>query len=528
MKLNNKKRQDVIKCLSLFIIVIVLVTFTGFIAVSCDIETNTNTSVRYVTVTGDSFIEKEQNKNYTATVTGNNNPEQYVTWSIDTNGIATGTTINQSGVLSIATDETVSSLIIRATSTVNNSKYGTKYVIIYNQGATPANWVKTEGPKILAHYMPWNIGPTYKSQEGNLNAYIGHWRGDDNWRNPTQIVDGDKSLIASREYPLTGPYDGRADHLLRYQNALMKLAGIDGVIICWYSCYTNIWDFGQNQTIATNMIRIMEEANQEFAIMLEDWPMNTDAAGMGYNMQGNVTWLRQNWFTKSNYIKVPNGKNLLFCFGPQHASTQSAVTANDIYFVSAAWYVGDWPDSKYPWPEPATNLSTQEHLTYNYNAASYANSLYKVASIWPQFWDCYKDSYPNTRYPVYQYDNGVLWQQTWEMAMATNPWAIQLVTWNDWGEGTVIEPSRERGYNELEFLQNRMREIDPSFPYTAEDLRYPLEIYKLEYNQTVNGRQDTIQAAYNALWNGNVAEWRARCTELGLEVSTSNLKPIRR
>jgi len=51
---------------------------------------------------------------------------------------------------------------------------------------------------------------------------------------------------------------------------------------------------------------------------------------------------------------------------------------------------------------------------------------------------------------------------------------VQLVTWNDWGEGTQIEPSVEFGYRDLEATQRERRRMTPSFPCIAADLRLPL------------------------------------------------------
>ena len=55
------------------------------------------------------------------------------------------------------------------------------------------------------------------------------------------------------------------------------------------------------------------------------------------------------------------------------------------------------------------------------------------------------------------------------------PWEIvQLVTWNDYGECTMIEPTYEFGYRFLEIIQNaRREEAGGSFAYDAEDLRLP-------------------------------------------------------
>ena len=61
-----------------------------------------------------------------------------------------------------------------------------------------------------------------------------------------------------------------------------------------------------------------------------------------------------------------------------------------------------------------------------------------------------------------------------------HPDVIQLITWNDYGEGTIIEPTVELGYLYLEMVQEARRQwIDPDFPFTADDLRIPLQIFEL-------------------------------------------------
>ena len=60
---------------------------------------------------------------------------------------------------------------------------------------------------------------------------------------------------------------------------------------------------------------------------------------------------------------------------------------------------------------------------------------------------------------------------------------IQLVTWNDYGEGTMIEPTHEFGYKFLEVIQQaRRKELGDSFKFTPADLRLPARLYKLRKN----------------------------------------------
>lgn len=73
---------------------------------------------------------------FKATVIGQNNPSQEVIWSLDGN-LKAETTINQMGVLTIATDETARVLKITATSDADSTVKSTSYVTISKVQDTP-------------------------------------------------------------------------------------------------------------------------------------------------------------------------------------------------------------------------------------------------------------------------------------------------------------------------------------------------------------------------------------------------------
>jgi hypothetical protein len=69
-------------------------------------------------------------KLFSATVTGTNSPAQTVTWSV-TGSANSGTSISASGgLLTIAANETATTLTVTATSTVDNTKKGTAIVTV--------------------------------------------------------------------------------------------------------------------------------------------------------------------------------------------------------------------------------------------------------------------------------------------------------------------------------------------------------------------------------------------------------------
>lgn len=70
-------------------------------------------------------------------------------------------------------------------------------------------------------------------------------------------------------------------------------------------------------------------------------------------------------------------------------------------------------------------------------------------------------------------------KQSLDTALKSKSPIVQLVTWNDYGEGTMIEPTHEFGYACLEIVQAaRKEERGGVFPYSAADLRLPEQLYR--------------------------------------------------
>ena len=77
-------------------------------------------------------VVKGASHTFIATVTGTNDPAQTVTWSVVEAGKNAGTTIDADGKLSVADDERLVSLTVKAISTVDVTKSGTATVTIFN------------------------------------------------------------------------------------------------------------------------------------------------------------------------------------------------------------------------------------------------------------------------------------------------------------------------------------------------------------------------------------------------------------
>jgi formylglycine-generating enzyme required for sulfatase activity len=103
-------------------------------------ENTTGGDKRPPTVTGVSVdaaagsVKKGGSLQFSATVTGENDPSRAVRWTIETEGAAAGTTIDENGLLSVAAGESLTGLTVKAASVADQTKSGAKTVAVTGDG----------------------------------------------------------------------------------------------------------------------------------------------------------------------------------------------------------------------------------------------------------------------------------------------------------------------------------------------------------------------------------------------------------
>ena len=336
--------------------------------------------------------------------------------------------------------------------------------------------------------MPW-----YQSPE--VSGYWG-WHWTMNHFNPNSFIDNTTREIASQFYPLTGPYDSRDIDLLEYQVLLMKLSGVDGVIVDWYGI-EDYADYGTINESTQELFYFIQDAQLEFSICYEDRTVqnmvqngyfnSTEALNHGKDV---MNYLQDNWFTKDCYVKLDD-RPLLLSWGPLYFTSNSSWATlfseldpkPHLYTLDNKKF--DLATGAYPWPPMhlCKNGELQSIDLNLYLTQFYLNSKnwdYTVGTAFPGFYDIYEEAGVNDSYGFLDAKDGETFRTTLSTAMNYNPDILQIATWNDYGEGTIIEPTKEFGYQYLVELQNLRKEnIDSNFAYTEEELKLPLIIFEL-------------------------------------------------
>lgn len=330
-------------------------------------------------------------------------------------------------------------------------------------------------PVILAHYMPWYVAKPV-SQVWGWHWTMGHF-------DPDRMVD-DKRAIASHFYPLIGPYDSGDENVLEYHLLLMKLAGIDGVIVDWYGLQ-KLYDYPILHRNTQRLVEQVERLGMKVVICYEDQTIpalvkagKVKAENRVAHAAAEIDWLADNWFKLDSYVQL-DGRPVLLSFG--HAGLTNDEWTQCLkklktpvsYFSEHSRREG--AQGGFDWPIPKEGLKAAKR--FQRSAKAWPHS---IPVAFPRFVDIYAEAKLHDSYGRIEDNDGATFTATLEQALASKSRIIQLATWNDWGEGTNIEPSREFGYRDLEIVQNfRRKHVDAAFAPKPADLRLPIKLLEL-------------------------------------------------
>lgn len=368
----------------------------------------------------------------------------------------------------------------------------------------PSGVAAESRPLLMAHYMPWYSAKPKSDQWG--------WHWTMNHFDPDKQVEG-KREIASKFYPLIGPYDSNDANVLEYHLLTMKMAGIDGVIVDWYGL-SNFRDYAILHRNTTRLLQQCERLKMKFIICYEDQTIpalvqanritSNDSVSHAAN---EIEWLNKYWFQSPSYLRL-DGKPVLLSFGHAGLTNDEWSQCLSQLEFPVAYFSQDFCRSGaiggFGWPAPKVGLQqVQRFLTEsaNWNAA--------IPAAFPRFDDIYREAKVSEGYPLLPDKNGSTFQATLESALKSKAAIIQLATWNDWGEGTQIEPSREFGYRDLEWIQEtRRNRLESDFAFSSDDLRLPSRLLELRRSDTHS--EDVLDAICEAICAGNLEKAHQR------------------
>ena len=381
---------------------------------------------------------------------------------------------------------------------------------------------------VMVHYMPWFVSQPYSGSWG--------WHWTMLHFNPNVLNANGQQEIASWYYPLIGPYDSADPVVLEYHVLLMKLAGIDGVIVDWYGM-DNFNDYAVNNQRTLALFNYTRKAGLKFSLCYEDATIKQETNGFITasaaisHAQQTMLYVQTNFFTDASFLRLSNAPVLLN-FGPQYFYNSSDWTSifsvlnvtNQPAFFTEDNRLSPVGTGAFDWPPMSGGTLTPAQLqsylvSFDQKAGGWPGF---VSSAFPRFHDIYAQAGVGSSYGYLDDANGSTLTNTLSRAMTNNSAIVQIVTWNDFGEGTIVEPTREYGYRDLGIIQDFRRQYtDANFSYHTNDLAMAFRFYNLRKQY---GNSPAISAELNRIFT-NIVSTAVSTADLQLTGIESN-KPV--
>jgi glycoprotein endo-alpha-1,2-mannosidase len=323
--------------------------------------------------------------------------------------------------------------------------------------------IRLADPKVLAFYYTWYGNTTvYDSENPATNDDWMHW--NENSHNPP-------STIAANHTPSLGVFDSADNVTIEQHISWAEYSGIDGFIATWWGRNTlddynfrKILAIAERKSVQMNFTLYFESVQPRY---INDWTLAVD----------DIEYIIDSYGSHP-YFLTYEGQPVIFLYAINYLG--QARWTNIVEQLHEDGYnpylIADIQD-----PNNANNdwlKIFDGYHTYNpaglYNDQKDVQSLYKnmifntriveklsMITVIPGYNDfavCNPEGTRNTWFDVPR-RNGDLYEEMWDLAINLNPDWILICTFNEWHEGSEIEPSIEYGTQYIEATKTNIAEF---------------------------------------------------------------------
>jgi len=289
----------------------------------------------------------------------------------------------------------------------------------------------TQVPKqVLAFYYGWYGNPS-------VSGKWVHWE---------KVDEANKRIGSSTHYPALGAYDSHDPKLVAQQCRWAKEAGITGFIVSWWA---------QGDFHDQGMPLLLETAQKQgLAITVYFETVHQGGA------LKDVLYLLEHYGKHPAWLKV-NGKPVLFVYGRAVGEIKTdgwleVIAEANRGYPGGAVFIGDQItknaarvfDGIHTYNptgsiagKSAEEIRAWARATYPKWIETAGNDRIACVTTIPGYDDSTQGR-PAPR-PIAERHDGQTYQVLWEEAVAAQPDWILITSWNEWHEGSEIEPSVE-------------------------------------------------------------------------------------
>lgn len=337
--------------------------------------------------------------------------------------------------------------------------------------------------QVFAHFLTW-----FRTR--NFSGEWQMWNSDyeQSPHNPETMFANGQRDAAVTSYPLIGLYDSTDPHVIEFQLLLMNAAGIDGVIIDWDGRRLNPY---RHDALA-KLLPYLRRFGMRIIVCFEEWcgywPKGQFASREDElrAASGEMRWLLEKVVTLPEYAVIEGKKPILVFrkimdqwFSPAEwsrlAGPVHAAGATLLFDDAADKSLDKAGDGRFYWlcrlfgAKAWSNLEDGTTLYEQFCSGGEANT---IAGVAPGFDDTPVWGWGEVPRNAPRYD-GERYRRMWEMSIEAGAPAVQIITWNDWNEGTQIEPCDKWAFQYVEATRKfaaQFKGCQPEYPEQAQQM----------------------------------------------------------
>ncbi len=384
---------------------------------------------------------------------------------------------------------------------------------------------------VLAHYMVWFKTPDYSGKWQKWDWDPDGDGGEDAQDHlPGRLRPDGNPDLATPYQPLIGPYDSSDPAAIEYQLALAWASGIDGFVVDWYGPQDN----GHTDRALALTFDVVERWRTEYgfrffmAVTYEEQlllQLDNDRQ-REETATTHLSYILNNYTAKDSYLRYQSSP-LIFYFEAwpdgsagllrpdQLAQIQAGLPPFYLLYMGAETDFMDVSQGFYSWLSGANDNPAdwgQDYADWVYGEMDYRSEKHdlkiNIGSVWAGFDDSMVWGWGQSPRFIDRQD-GQVYAQTWDRALRDqaqrnrqSPAWVQIVTWNDWNEGSQIEPALEYGNYYLETTQQYAARYSGRQMLSPAALKIPPAIYFARQNRPGPATEAVITEAYRYFFAG--------------------------
>jgi len=275
------------------------------------------------------------------------------------------------------------------------------------------------------------------------------------FHDPRYLAGPGRLDVGATHYPVGGPYDSRDPARIRGQLVQAREAGLDGLLVSW-------WGRESEEALGLDtLFPYASEAGLLVAPYYETgglWPRG--AAGVAADLES----LLDRHGREAAWLRV-DGVPVVFLYAAHRlrpaawdaVRARLAARGRRVFLVAEA-PSPEWLAARPDWLGRFDALHTYTPIVFiarGRDLRAVDRSFTDLArqagrSFVPAVAPGFDDRQVRVPGTVVDRAGGSTYDQTWEAALSTNPTWVLVSSWNEWHEGSEIEPSLEEGRRYLD------------------------------------------------------------------------------